>query len=387
MITRKYIGQLQELAEYIPVIAIIGPRQVGKTTLAKEFSKTLSKPTVYIDLEKPSDYQKLQDAEFYLSSHADKCIIIDEIQVKPELFSIIRSLVDENRTALRFIVLGSASPEIIKNTSQTLAGRIAFVEVKPFSLKELSDVNLSKLHFFGGFPNSILASKESQSIHWLNHFIKTYIERDLPMLGLSSSPQTTRRLWEMLAWQNGNLINYSSIGNSMGLSNHTITKYVDFLEGSFMVNKLPSFHANSKKRLVKSHKLYISDTGLLHRLLRVASFENLLSMPVLGNSFEAFVIQNVLAEKSENIDIYFYRTLAGTEIDLVLAKSGKPIACAEIKFSNSPSTTKSLLNGIEDLGTKNNYIITPEADTYQIKDGITVCSVRTFITEVLPRYS
>ncbi len=379
MIARKHIEEIKELGQFLPVIGILGPRQVGKTTLVKEFSKTIDKTCVYLDLEKPSDFKKLEEAELYFSANPDKCIIIDEIQIKPGLFPIIRAMVDENRIPLRFIILGSASPDIIRDSSESLAGRIGYIALGPFSLSELKDVALEKHHFLGGFPGSILANSDKQSLKWLDNFIKTYIERDLPMLGFSASPLDIRRLWEMLSWQSGNLLNASAIGNSLGFTNHTINKYIDFLEGTFMVNRLPPFFVNAKKRIVKSPKIYISDTGVLHRLMRVNSFDELSGMPVLGASFETYVLQQIMTEKPADIDLYFYRTHAGTEIDIVLTKALKPVTSLEVKYTSTPKVTKGLLNGIEDLGTTNNYIIVPRSEPYPIRDHIQVCGIRQFL--------
>ena len=384
-ITRKHIVELEEIAEFSPVIGIIGPRQVGKTTLVKAYAKTLSKETIYLDLEKPSDFQKITEAELYFEENADKCIIIDEIQIKPKLFSIIRAMVDINRVPLRFIILGSATPDIIRNASESLAGRIQYVELKPFSISELPKIYFSAHFFRGGFPESILATKDNQSQKWLDGFIKTYIERDLPLLGMTASPQTTRRLWEMLAWQNGNLLNASSVGNSMGLTNHTIQKYIDFLEGTFMVNRLQPFSYNAKKRIVKTPKIYISDTGILHRLLRLNSYDALLGNPILGGSFEAYVLQQILAEKPNDIEVYFYRTHAGTEVDFVLTRALKPIASIEVKFTSTPKITKGLSIGIEDLETKKNYIITPNSDTFSLSKHIKAMSCKKFIMNELKR--
>ncbi len=383
MIKRKYIKELEELGGFYPVIGILGPRQVGKTTLVKEFAKTLKKETYYLDLERPSDFQKLQEAELYFEQNQEKCIILDEVQIRPELFPIIRSMVDNHRVPLRFIILGSATPDIIRDSSESLAGRIGYIELKPFSLLELDKVSLTDHFFYGGFPGSILSKSKKQSIRWMDDFIKTYIERDLPLLGLSANPSVTRRLWEMLSWQSASLLNASAIGNSLGLTNHTINKYIDFLEGTFMVNKLTPFSYNAKKRIVKSPKVYISDSGLLHRLMRINSFDELLSMPVLGASFESYVLQQIRAEKPEDIDLYFYRTHAGTEIDIVLTRSLKPIVSIEVKYSSTPKLTKGLINGIEDLKTKRNYIITPNNDEYPLKENIIVCDIKTFLEKHL----
>ena len=385
-ITRKQANELQELADQFPVIGILGPRQVGKTTLAKSFASTLPKKSLYLDLEKPSDIQKLAEAEIYFNANKDYCIILDEIQIMPSLFPIIRAMVDEHRVPLRFIILGSASPDIIRGSSESLAGRIAYLDLKPFSISELSqseNITVNQHHFIGGFPNSILASTQKQSLRWLDNFIKTYLERDLPLLGLTASPTLVRRLWEMLAWQNGNLVNNSAIGKSLGLTNHTINKYINYLEGAFMINRLYPFSNNIKKRLVKAPKIYISDTGLLHRLLRIQSYDQLMGMPVIGGSFESYIVQQIISEKPSDLDVYFYRTHAGTEIDIVLTRGSKPIACIEVKFTSTPKVTKSLINGIDDLETNQNFIITPTLGSYPANKNIQICDIKTFIDQYL----
>lgn len=387
MIREYYISQLQKLGKYFPVIGIIGPRQVGKTTLAKQFINYIEKETLLLDLEKPSDYEKLNNPELYLKQHEDKCIIIDEVQIRPELFAILRSLIDENRVPLRFIILGSASPDIIRNTSESLAGRIAYIELMPFNLKELSGIaEIRKQHFFGGFPESILAKNSEASVLWIDNFLKTYVERDLPLLGMSANPILVRRLWEMLSWQNANVLNYSSIGKSLGITHNTVRNYIDFLEGAFLINRVQAFFVNVKKRIVKSPKIYIADTGLLHRLLRINSYDELFGNPALGASWETFVYNQISSLKNNDIDIFYYRTHAGTEIDLILVKALIPVASIEIKFSASPKVTKSLVTGINDLQTKKNFIIVPNSEDYLIRENIRVCNITDFIMKYLPDF-
>ena len=387
MIREYYISQLQKLGKYFPVIGIIGPRQVGKTTLAKQFISYIEKETLLLDLEKPSDYEKLNNPELYLKQHEDKCIIIDEVQIRPELFAILRSLIDENRVPLRFIILGSASPDIIRNTSESLAGRIAYIELMPFNLKELSGIaEIRKQHFFGGFPESILAKNSEASVLWIDNFLKTYVERDLPLLGMSANPILVRRLWEMLSWQNANVLNYSSIGKSLGITHNTVRNYIDFLEGAFLINRVQAFFVNVKKRIVKSPKVYIADTGLLHRLLRINSYDELFGNPVLGASWETFVYNQISSLKNNDIDIFYYRTHAGTEIDLILVKALIPVASIEIKFSASPKVTKSLVTGINDLQTEKNFIIVPNSEDYLIRENIRVCNITDFIIKYLPDF-
>lgn len=384
-IDRKYIEELKFIGDFSPVLGILGPRQVGKTTLAKEYAKLLKesgKGTLYLDLEKPSDLQKLRDAELFLSSNMDKCIILDEVQLMPDLFPLIRALVDEKRMPLRFIILGSASPSIIKGASESLAGRISYIQMNPLSLSEIPEISIQNHHFYGGFPNSILSANK-QSVSWMNNFIKTYIERDLQLLGISASPQVTRRLWEMLAWQSGNLLNNSSLGKSLGLTNHTINRYLDFLEGAFMIHRIPAFSINMKKRIVKSPKVYLADTGVLHQLLRINSYNDLFGNPIVGHSWENYVVQQIIAEKPNDLELYFYRTHAGTEVDVVITRALKPIASVEIKFSSSPNVSKGFLNGIEDLQTSKNYIVIPKEEDYLATKSIKVLGVKKFILEEL----
>lgn len=373
---------MQEVGDFSPVIGILGPRQVGKTTLAKSFVETLQKQSVYLDLEKPSDMRKLSEPELYLQANQDKCVVIDEVQLMPSLFPLIRALVDENRVPLRFILLGSATPDIIRNSSESLAGRISYLQLNPFSRQEIPDIPIRDHHFLGGFPNSILAKNSKQSLRWIDDFISTYITRDLPILGMPANPSMTRRLWEMLAWQNGNLLNSSSLAKSLGITNHTVNTYIDFLEGAFMVQRIQPFFSNVKKRLVKAPKVYLSDTGVLHRLLNVESFDALFGSPLLGGSWEAFVLNQIMTEKPKNMDVFFYRTHAGTEVDFVLTIAMKPIASIEVKFTSTPSVSKGFLTGIEDLETSHNFIITPMDDEYPIKEHITVIGLDRFLKKL-----
>lgn len=219
---------------------------------------------------------------------------------------------------------------------------------------------------------------------WLDNFISTYIERDLPLLGLPASPVTTRRLWEMLAWQNGNLLNASAFGSSLGLTHNTVIKYLEFIEGAYMFSRLLPFSVNVGKRLIRTPKAYITDTGVLHRLLRVNSYDELMGMPIMGASFEAYVFQQITAHKSEDVDLSFYRTHAGAEVDFVFTRASKVIATADAKFSTAPKLTKGTYNAMDDLGTEKNYVLVPSSDPYQLKEGITVCGVHHFVSEILP---
>lgn len=384
MIPRSISAKVESYCEIFPVVAIIGPRQTGKTTFVKDFAPRINKSTIYLDLENPADLDKLENPQLFFHQNKEKCIIIDEVQTKADLFPVLRSFVDDNQKNCNFIILGSASPELLKQSSESLAGRIGYVELGTFSTKELqSNYNLQKHHFYGGFPLAYLTAENNATI-WLDNFIKTYLQRDLPMLGLKADPQKIRRLWEMLAWQTAGLLNYNAISKSLGISNHTVTDYIDFLEGAFMVRRLQPFHYNIKKRLVKSPKIFITDTGILHRLLRIQNYDQLLGNPLLGNSWETYVINQIALEKPGDIDLYFYRTHAGAEIDLIFARGLIPLAAVEIKFSLTPSISKGFISGIETLQLKNSFIITPADDDYFKNETIKVCGIKSFIEKYLP---
>lgn len=385
MIYRTITEKLENLSRKFPVVGIIGPRQVGKTTLAKDFLKGLTKESLYLDLEKHSDFERLKDPELFLSNNREKCVVIDEIQNKPELFPLLRALIDEYRVPLRYIILGSASPELLRQSSQSLAGRIAYLELSPFNFAEINqDIELKKHHLLGGFPESILAEKEKDSWDWLENFITTYINRDLPHLGLRVNSITLRRLWEMIAWLNGNMLNYQMIGKSLDLTIPTINSYISFFESAFLVRKLQPFHYNMKKRLVKSPKIYLTDTGVLHKLLRINDYNQLLGHTSVGASWETYVINQVCSLKSNDLELYFYRTHNGAEVDLVFVKALQPIATAEIKFTSTPHPAQGLINCTEDLKTELNYIITPFSDDYMAKKNICVCSLPVFLEKYLP---
>lgn len=386
MLQRNKSKKLQRYAGSFPAIALIGARQCGKTTLAKEYVKSTGREFVYVDVEKPSDREKLRNPELFFNDNKDKIVVIDEVQLMPELFSAMRSAIDEDRRPLRFLVLGSANPDIMKGVSESLAGRIAYVELQPFNLQELEslEIPVREHHFYGGFPNAILEKDIQSRLDWLDNFISTYIQRDLPMYGLPISPVQTRRLLEMLAWINGNLLNYSSVGKSLGVSNVTLKSYLEFLNGSFITMELESFHFNIKKRLTKSTKLYFRDTGILHRFLKLNSFNDLLGTPFLGASWEAYVINQIQSLKNDEVDLFFYRTYSGAEIDLVLARGMKPVAAVEIKFSEQPVLSRGNTTSIQDLGTTQNFIIVPGDQDYRKSETLRVCGVQQFLESYLP---
>ena len=384
MITRRILAEILESLTFFPVVSIIGPRQVGKTTLAKQIISEFTKPSIYLDLEIQSDLFKLNDAELFLSQHSDSLIVIDEVQNKKELYPLIRGLVDQHREPARFLLLGSASPELIRDSSESLAGRIAYHQLHPFDLTEIPDVvSQTDLWIKGGFPTMLFTGKANLSYRWMENFISTYLNRDLLQLGLHASPKTIRNLWSMMAHLNGQLLNATTIGNSLGVTTPTVKRYIDFLEDAFLLKSLHPFHWNISKRLVKTPKIYLTDTGILHHLLGVNGFVSLSGNPVIGNSWESFVFNQISAIKPNNIELYFYRTHQGAEVDLVFTSGLQVLATAEIKYSNSPNLTKGNFQAFTDLDAPVNFVITPSSDDYLFKERIRVCSLKAFILNYL----
>lgn len=366
-----------------PAVCITGPRQCGKTTLAKQLCSATAKDFIYLDLEKYEDLMRIKDAGLFFRDNRDKLIVLDEIQRKPKLFSEIRAEIDAFKRSGRFLILGSASPDIIKNTSETLAGRVRYIHLHPFILSELNNPALWKdLMFWGGFPDVVLDNDERFRKEWLDNFIYTYLERDLPMLGLKADPVQIRRLWEMLAWQAGSLLNSSNLGRSLGVSHHTVNNYLDYLEGAFMIHRIEPFDANIGKRIVKSKKIFIADTGLLHRLLRLSSYDQLMGNTMAGHSWENFVFNQLLPLLKNDWNIWFYRTQTGVETDLVLGKGTKPLVSIEIKLSSSPAMTRGFATAIADLGTLKNFIIIPEGEKFRVREDVTVYGLQQFISEL-----
>lgn len=384
MVKRFVTEQLIEILRYFPVTGIIGPRQVGKTTLSHLIVSHLNKETIYVDLENPRDYAKLFDPVLFFEGNADKCIILDEIQRMPELFPVLRSMVDQKRVEGRFILLGSASPEIIRNSSESLAGRIAYVELTPFNLTEIIGDNKDDLYkhwLRGGFPNAYLAPSDELVFQWHYNFVKTYVERDLPLLGLDIDRIIIQKLWTMAAHMHGSILNLSNLAKSLELSPNTVKRYLSFMEEAFLIRQLQPYFMNIKKRLVKSPKLYIRDSGILHYLLNIPSRSDLEGHPVLGNSWEGYALEQILQKIPKNIHAYFYRTHEGAECDLVLVSGNNPQKSIEFKYTSSPHPTKGMFQSFEDLKTKENYIVTPNTDDYLLKENLRVCSLETFLTK------
>ncbi|MBA4390284.1 MAG: ATPase [Syntrophus sp. (in: bacteria)] len=353
-----------------PVVGILGSRQVGKTTLAKAVKEVASPDAVYLDLELPSDINKLQDAELYLRQFKKSLVIIDEIQRMPSLYPLLRALVDQNRIGGRFLILGSASPELIRYASESLAGRIIYHELGPLSLFETDTKQFQNLLLRGGYPNSYLAENDDESFIWRESYIKTYLEMDIPQLEIHIPSAQLRRFWTMLAHSHGQLWNASKIAGSLGVSAPTVRRYLDILESTFIIRQLQPYYANTKKRLIKSPKVYIRDSGLNHTLLRIRTFDDLIGHPAVGASWEGFVIEQLAALLPENSEFYFYRSNAGAEIDfLYIDQQNQPVP-VEIKYSLSPSVSRGFWNAYEDLSCKRGYVVYPGNEVYPIGKNV-----------------
>lgn len=374
-IQKDYITSLYEF----PVTGIIGPRQVGKTTLVKQNMDT--QRMIYLDLERNSDINKLSDPELFLTQNKDKTVILDEVQHVPRLFPLLRSLVDEDRRPGKFVVLGSASPTLLRQSSESLTGRINYLEMFPLNLVESENhINLEQLWLYGGFPGPALTKKPTFIQSWYRNFIQSYVHRDLPMYGLPADPKTTRLLLQMIASANGGVLNYSSYAKSLGLTVPTIKSYFSFLINSFLVVSLPPWYINIKKRLVKSPKIYFRDTGMLHYLASIQSYDALLGNILVGNSWEGFVINQLATVLRSDDEMYYYRTQDGSEIDLLVRRNDRWLAAAEIKFTNSPSISKGTYLAMKDLKIDKLHVITPSADTYPISPNVDVTNLRQFLS-------
>jgi predicted AAA+ superfamily ATPase len=385
VIPRKYNQLIKRYLSYFPVIGIVGPRQVGKTTLVKEFLKSYKGDSLYLDLELDTDLLKLYDPERFFIENRDKLVVVDEIQRKAELFPLFRALVDKDYRPGKYIILGSASPDLIRESSESLAGRIIYITIHPFDMHEIRDkFGQNELWFKGGFPRSLLAPDDSLTRDWIRGFVQTYLQRDLPLLGLKVSPLLTRRLWAMLAHLNGQVINYSLLSKSLEVSSPTIKSYIDFFENAFLVRRVYPYIKNTRKRIVKSPKIYLTDTGILHYLLNIFGINDLYGYPASGNSWEAFCVQQIVSSLPENAGIFFYRSQDGAECDLVIESGGKPGIGAEIKFSNSPVISKGNFIAMNDIQAKVNFIITPGSDDFPVKNNIRVCSLEKFIFDYIP---
>lgn len=379
---RLITSSLIRYLDNFPCVALLGPRQVGKTTTVKMIQAQIQTESIYLDLESDEDAQKLRYAEQYLNERQDKLIIIDEIQRNPELFPLLRSVIDKNRTNGRFILLGSASPELLAKSSETLAGRIAYLELHPFVFSEVNSHFLfDGLWLKGGFPEIFLQQNLSVSFEMKLQFIQTYLERELPILGLSASPAILKNLLRMIAHTQAQILNYSELSKALGIEVNTVKRYLDYFENAFLIRRLPPYFTNSKKRIIKSPKIFIRDTGILHALFNIENKEDLDGFIGKGNSWESFVIQQIVALLKPGVTPFFYRTQDGTELDLVLVKGVLPILGIEIKLSNSPTLTKGLTIASQDLESIPVFVVTHStSEDYDYSSNVRVTSFERIFT-------
>jgi len=367
------------LSDY-PAVALLGARQVGKTTLARQIGDARS--AVYLDIERPSDRQKLTDPEAYLSLHSKSLVILDEVQHMPEVFPVLRSLIDEGRragqTAGRFLLLGSATGELLRQSGESLAGRVAYLELPPLQAPELGEKEQNTLWLRGGFPNSMLASSDAKSLDWRQNLISTYLERELPSYGSRLPAQTLRRLWTMLAHLQGGLLDVSQLAKGLLIDAKTVHRYLDMLGDLMLLRKLPPWHSNLGKRLVKSPKVYVRDSGLLHALLGLASHDALLAHPVVGNSWEGFAIETLLNAAPRNAQSGFYRSTNGAEIDLVVDSPGLGLMAIEVKKGPSAKPRRGFYSACEDLRPAHKFLVHSAADAqaFPVGDGVTAVGLR-----------
>ena len=379
LIERNIESSFLQYLDIFPAIAILGPRQSGKSTFVKMMSYRFKK-FLYLDLQNQDDLNKLNVPSLFFDTNKNAVICLDEIQLVPELFSILRSEIDKNRKNGRFILLGSASRDLIQKTSESLAGRVGFLHLNPFSCDEilkLKDFSLEKFWLRGGFPDSYLAKNDENSQIWRENYIRTYIERDIPQLGFQIPAQQLKRLLVMCSHNQGQLLNSSKLGESLGITHPTVRRYLDLLEQTFVVRMVPPYILNVKKRLVKAPKVYLRDSGLLHQFLSINSFNDLMGNPVFGSSWEGLVLENIISNLN-GWNYFYYRTSSGHEIDLILTKGSKVIAI-ECKVNTAPKPTKGFWKALEDVNPDKIYIIAPVIQPYFLKENIMVSGITDFL--------
>lgn len=376
---RHLLKELIDSLDSSPAVALLGCRQVGKTTLAFEVSKHLSKQVLYLDLESEQDRAKLAQPELYLKAHQDKLVILDEVHRAPNLFPVLRGLIDsarrDGRQAGLYLLLGSASLDLLKQAGETLAGRISYLSLNPFNILEVESKQLQRLWVRGGFPDSFLAKSDNLSVRCRQDFIRSYLERDIPQFAPRISTETLRRFWGMLAHHQGELLNSAQLARNLGIDNKTAANYLDLLIDLLLVRRLLPWHANTGKRLTKAPKVYVRDSGIIHALLQIADEESLLSHPVLGKSWECFVIENILNIAPNNVQGYFYRSSGGAEIDLILVWPNQDLWAIEIKRSLTPKLERGFYSACDDLQPVRKYVVYAGDEQYPIANDIEAISL------------
>ncbi|MBM4245726.1 MAG: ATP-binding protein [Deltaproteobacteria bacterium] len=373
MIPRRLLPTLATALDESPAVALLGPRQAGKTTLALDVAR--ARPSIYLDLESDADRTKLSEPELYLSQHADKLVILDEIQGTPQLFRNLRGLIDAGRRRGRgkgrFLVLGSASIDLLRQSSESLAGRIRYLELAPLDASEAGRTRLQALWLRGGFPESLLAGSDAASLRWRRDFVRTYLERDIPQLGPRIPAETLRRLWTMLAHQQGGLLNAAALARALAVDGKTVASYLDLLVDLLLVRRLAPWHGNVRKRLVKSPKVYVRDSGLVHALLGIGDHEALLGHPVAGASWEGLAVESLIAAAPGGTGAHFYRTSAGAEIDLLLKLPGRRAPWAiEIKRGLAPRIERGFHLACDAVRPERRSVVHGGRERFPIAEGV-----------------
>lgn len=385
MIPRRKTAELIELIDSNPAVALLGPRQVGKTTLALEIGET--RPSIYLDLESDADRARLSEPELYLDQHEDKLVILDEVHRAPQLFQNLRGLIDrgrrKGRRSGRFLLLGSASMDLLKQSGESLAGRIAYMELAPISGIEVEANMRDTLWLRGGFPESLLASSDVISQRWRLDFIRTYLERDIPLLGPRIAAEMLRRFWTMLAHHQSGLHNAAELARALGVDAKTVASYLDLMVDLLLVRRLEPWHSNVGKRLVKSPRVYVRDSGLVHSLLGLTTLDDVLGHPIVGASWEGFVIETVHAVLPEGTQTHFYRTSAGAEVDLVVTLPGGRRWAIEIKRSLTPKVERGFHHACLDLEPERRIVVYPGSESYPMQESIQVMPLRQLGAELL----
>jgi predicted AAA+ superfamily ATPase len=378
------INSIKQKLEKFPCVILLGLRQVGKTTISKNLYSTDVK---YLDLEKPKDRFLLEEGfGEYIENFSDKVIVIDEVQLLPDIFSELRPVIDTNNNkGRRFILLGSANPTLVRGVSESLTGRAAYIDILPLSIEEVGVENYLKRWLRGGLPKAYVAETNHDAFEWLDEYLRSYIERDFSILfGIQINVNIARRILKILASINGSTLNTSDLSRSIGVSNSTTTNYIDLLEGGYFIFRLQPYFPNVTKRVVKSPKVYISDEGILHSLANINSYEALIDHVLVGASWEGFVINQIRYKVGKKLELYFYRTQVGAEIDLLMVKENKPYAAIEIKNSNTPSVSKGFYMACDDVGVEHRYIITKSEGGFALKN-VKVMGLVDFITKEIGR--
>ena len=381
MIVRSAETALRARLAKNPAVVLLGPRQVGKTTLARKLAEDWPTGTLYLDMERPADRRRLDDADAYLRQQRGKLVIIDEIHRVPGLFEILRGIIDDRRAAGErsghFLLLGSAGIELMRQASESLAGRITVLEIQPLDVTEAATAAVATdvCWLRGGFPDSLLAASDADSLDWRRDFIRSYLERDVPMFAPRLPAETVGRLWTMLAHQQSGLLNQARLASSLGVSAPAVGRYIDLLVDLKLVRRLPPWSGNLGKRLIKAPKVYIRDSGVVHALLELETLHDLAGHPVAGPSFEGMVVENLIAAAGERRVASFFRTQDGAEIDLVLEMGGVPGIAIEIKRASAPTLEKGFTIACEDLGIRQRYVVYPGRERFSIRHGAEAISL------------